>query len=56
MTNVRYYTREEIVSQKASFGVGLKAEYGNKLEFADGTTYALDIITRRYYFCICAWL
>ncbi len=52
----RYYTKDEIVNFKASVGIALKGEYSNRLEFDDGTVYALDIITHRYYFNSCGWI
>ena len=56
MSNIRYFTKNEIVAHKESVGISLNAEYGNKLVFSDGTSYALDIITGRYYFCNCGWI
>ena len=56
MGNVRYYTKDEIIDRKEAVGISLTAEYGNKLEFSDGTTYAFDLITQRYFFCNCDWI
>lgn len=56
MSNTRYYTKDEIVDFKASVGIALKGEYSNRLEFDDGTVYAIDIITHRYYFNSCGWI
>ena len=56
MSNTRYYTKDEIVGRKESVGISLTKECSNKLVFSDGTSYALDIITGRYYFCNCGWI
>ncbi len=56
MANTRYYTKDEIVDFKASVGIALKGEYSNRLEFDDGTVYALDIIPRRDCFNSCGWI
>ena len=44
------------LAELARRGIALKGEYSNRLEFDDGTVYALDIITHRYYFNSCGWI